>query len=190
MLNHIGRIRKNYVKFILLSTTKNNVKHKSTSTTKKSKNILRHTLNLPKTNLPMKANAAKREPYMVDRTTTNLYKWQQEMKRDYENDYVLHDGPPYANGSLHMGHLLNKTLKDIGNRYQLLNGKRIDYIPGWDCHGLPIELKALQNLSQDEREKLSPGEIRELAREVAIEAIEGQRNDFKRWGVMADWRDV
>jgi isoleucyl-tRNA synthetase len=156
----------------------------------KHKNILRHTLNLPKTKLPMKANAAKREPYMVNRTTTNLYKWQQQVNKNNKDNYVLHDGPPYANGSLHMGHLLNKTLKDIGNRFQLLNGKRVDYIPGWDCHGLPIELKALQALNQDETEELTPEKIRKLAQKVALEAIEGQRGDFERWGVMADWQNV
>ena len=106
----------------------------------KSNNVLRHTLNLPQTQLPMKANASKREPLMVARTTSKLYRWQQETRRDSDSSYVLHDGPPYANGSLHMGHLLNKTLKDISNRFQLLRGKRVDYIPGWDCHGLPIEL--------------------------------------------------
>ena len=146
--------------------------------------MLEHTLNLPKTLFPMRANAAKREPHLIPRTTTELYRWQQSSRSSKGNSFVLHDGPPYANGDLHIGHLLNKTLKDIINRYQLLKGKRIDYIPGWDCHGLPIELKALQGSL---RTDLSPTDIRKRARACASEAIARQSADFERWGVLADW---
>lgn len=151
---------------------------------KRTPNVLEHTLNLPKTLFPMRANAAKREPHLIPRTTTELYRWQQSSRSSEGNSFVLHDGPPYANGDLHIGHLLNKTLKDIINRYQLLKGKRIDYIPGWDCHGLPIELKALQGSL---RTDLSPTDIRKRARACASEAIARQSADFERWGVLADW---
>ncbi len=128
--------------------------------------------------------------------------------------FTLHDGPPYANGRLHIGHFLNKTLKDTVNRYKLLRGFRIKFIPGWDCHGLPIELKALEALrsaaapssgsggSQAAHsassasssssagsiaDSLSPLEIRAVAKKFALGAIESQMRDFRAWGVMADW---
>ena len=107
--------------------------------------ILRKTLQLPTTTFPMRANAAQREKEYMQRTTTQLYRWMREKRdRDGAEPFELHDGPPYANGNLHTGHLLNKVLKDITNRFQLLQGKHVRFIPGWDCHGLPIELKALE----------------------------------------------
>ena len=102
-------------------------------------------------------------------------------------EFVLHDGPPYANGDLHMGHLLNKVVKDIINRTALLRGKRVSYVPGWDCHGLPIELKALREIRGSEHAE--PMEIRERARKCAEDAIASQRSDMIRWGVFADWND-
>ena len=140
----------------------------------------------------MRANAAKREVELyLERTTTNLYQWQQQ-RRQCEKEFVLHDGPPYANGPPHMGHVLNKVLKDIINRNQVLSGYRVQYIPGWDCHGLPIELKALKEcrrtLEADGASKAAVAlEIREIARACALEAIGVQKEAFKRWGVMADW---
>ena len=104
-----------------------------------------------------------------------------------DNHFILHDGPPYANGELHIGHLLNKVLKDFMNRFALLQGKVVDYRPGWDCHGLPIELKALQSLPTDISASPDPMVIRAHAQQCALEAISSQRDDFWRWGVMADW---
>jgi isoleucyl-tRNA synthetase len=164
-------------------------KHGFTSLKSKRKKFFSHTLNLPKTSFPMRANAYKREPRFVERTTTNLYRWQQAERRTNspDNTFVLHDGPPYANGSLHLGHLLNKVLKDITNRYQMAKGKRVDYVPGWDCHGLPIELKVLQEVSHDKQSKMAAGSIRKRANESALNAACSQSLDFQRWGVMADW---
>lgn len=120
---------------------------------------LRATLNLPKTAFPMRANAAKREPAVVTRLTTALYQRQQAQRGSDPKPFVLHDGPPYANGALHMGHFVNRTLKDVNCRFQLLQGKRVDYVPGWDCHGLPIELKALASAAAD----ATPQEVRFMA---------------------------
>uniref|UniRef100_A0A674DNF1 Isoleucine--tRNA ligase, mitochondrial n=2 Tax=Salmo trutta TaxID=8032 RepID=A0A674DNF1_SALTR len=111
-----------------------------------------------------------------------LYSWQRERKA--KKEYCLHDGPPYANGDPHVGHALNKILKDIQNRFEMLRGKQVHYVPGWDCHGLPIELKALGELGTS---GLSPLQIRQKAREFAEGAIARQRAAFQRWGVMADW---
>ena len=99
--------------------------------------------------------------------------------------WVLHDGPPYANGPVHMGHAVNKILKDITNRWKVTSGYRCHYVPGWDCHGLPIELKALSK-SRSSRNK-DPLSVRALSRNFAIQAIEEQKSQFVSWGVMADW---
>ncbi|MEI6616392.1 MAG: isoleucine--tRNA ligase [Cyanobium sp. ELA507] len=101
--------------------------------------------------------------------------------------FTLHDGPPYANGALHVGHALNKVLKDIINKHALLNGKRARFVPGWDCHGLPIELKVLQGLSSEERRELTPLALRRRAHAYALEQVECQRQGFRRWGIWADW---
>ncbi|GAB4212041.1 MAG: isoleucine--tRNA ligase [Synechococcales cyanobacterium] len=144
------------------------------------------TLNLPQTTFPMKADAAKREPEIQAQ-------WQQE--QIYEtlastnpgDPFVLHDGPPYANGDIHMGTTLNKILKDIVNKYQILRGRKVRYVPGWDCHGLPIELKVLQSLPAAEREALTPLQLRHKAREYALGYIDTQRTSFKRLGVWGSW---
>jgi isoleucyl-tRNA synthetase len=144
------------------------------------------TLNLPQTNFPMKAEAAKREPLIQAF-------WQQESlyRRLSESNpgapFILHDGPPYANGDLHMGHTLNKTLKDIINKYQILQGRKVRYIPGWDCHGLPIEMKVLQSLSAEERQRLTPLSLRQQAREFAEKTILRQKEGFQRLGIWGDW---
>ncbi|CAA2996733.1 isoleucine--tRNA ligase, chloroplastic mitochondrial [Olea europaea subsp. europaea] len=101
--------------------------------------------------------------------------------------FVLHDGPPYANGDLHMGHALNKILKDIINRYKLLQNYQVHYVPGWDCHGLPIELKVLQSLDQDARKELTPLKLRAKAAKFAKATVKTQMAAFKRYGVWADW---
>ncbi|MBD2665106.1 isoleucyl-tRNA synthetase [Richelia sinica FACHB-800] len=144
------------------------------------------TVNLPKTNFDMRANAIKREPEIQKFwEENNIYS-----RLSQENPgelFILHDGPPYANGSLHIGHALNKILKDIINRYQLLQGRKVRYVAGWDCHGLPIELKVLQNMKQAERQNLTPLQLRQKAKEFALATVDDQRNSFKRYGVWGDW---
>jgi isoleucyl-tRNA synthetase len=144
------------------------------------------TVNLPKTNFDMRANAVKREPEIQKFWSEN--KIYSRLSQENPGElFILHDGPPYANGSLHIGHALNKILKDIINRYQLLRGRKVRYVPGWDCHGLPIELKVLQNMKSAERQNLTPLQLRQKAKEFALAAVDDQRNSFKRYGVWGDW---
>ncbi|MEA5571319.1 isoleucine--tRNA ligase [Calothrix sp. UHCC 0171] len=146
------------------------------------------TVNLPQTKFDMRANAVKREPEIQQFWEDN--KIYDRLSQENPGDlFILHDGPPYANGSLHIGHALNKILKDIINRYQLLQGRKVRYVPGWDCHGLPIELKVLQNMKQAERQNLTPLKLRQKAKEFALEAVDGQRASFKRYGVWGDWEN-
>ena len=144
------------------------------------------TVNLPKTKFDMRANAVKREPEIQ-----KFWAEHQIYERLSQNNpgelFILHDGPPYANGSLHIGHALNKTLKDIINRFQLLQGRKARYVPGWDCHGLPIELKVLQNMKSTQRQNLTPLELRRQARDFALKTIDEQRQGFKRYGIWGDW---
>ena len=144
------------------------------------------TVNLLKTKFDMRANAIKREPELQ-----KFWKENQIYEKLSQNNpgeiFILHDGPPYANGSLHLGHALNKILKDIINKYQLLRGRKVRYVPGWDCHGLPIELKVLQNMKSEEREQLTPLKLRHKARNFALKAVDEQRQGFKRYGVWGDW---
>ena len=152
------------------------------------------TLHLPQSTFPLHFNAAVHEPRLAPLTTTELYRYQQtsplvQLDLSLSSSptlFLLHDGPPFANGKLHIGHFLNKTLKDIHNRYQLLQGRRMHYVIGWDCHGLPIELKALAH-SSDTNSQSSPLHIRRTARAFASAAIDEQRSDFMRWGVLTDW---
>ncbi|GAA6619003.1 isoleucine--tRNA ligase [Scytonema sp. NUACC26] len=144
------------------------------------------TVNLPKTNFDMRANAIKREPEIQKFWEEN--KIYERLSEENPGDlFILHDGPPYANGSLHIGHALNKILKDIINRYQLLRGRKARYVPGWDCHGLPIELKVLQNMKQAERQNLTSLQLRHKAKEFALSTVDEQRESFKRYGVWGDW---
>ncbi|EIN08861.1 isoleucyl-tRNA synthetase [Punctularia strigosozonata HHB-11173 SS5] len=142
------------------------------------------TLLLPKTSFPLWSEPSKREVPLRKRTCDDLYRWQWENAKGPL--FVLHDGPPYANGDLHMGHALNKILKDIINRYHVLLGHRVHYVPGWDCHGLPIENKALKRLRKDPL-KLPPGVVRAEALKYAHKEVEKQREEFKQLGIMADW---
>jgi len=145
------------------------------------------TVNLPQTRFDMRANANKREPEIQ-------HYWQEQQiyetlaDNNPEDLFVLHDGPPYANGSLHIGHALNKVLKDIINKYKLLRGHKVHYVPGWDCHGLPIELKVLQNLKKPEREGLTPIALRQKAKEFAIKTQQDQAIAFQRYGIWGDWQ--
>ncbi|SPO27544.1 probable ISM1 - isoleucine--tRNA ligase, mitochondrial [Ustilago trichophora] len=145
-----------------------------------------HTLQLPNTPFGIRANAAQRDKLFYDRTCGELYQWQRSRSHS-SGEFVFHDGPPYANGNLHCGHALNKILKDITNRFQVLRGMRVHYMPGWDCHGLPIEAKALANISAEDRHKLSAHEIRKRAHKEAVKAIETQKAEFSQFGIMADW---
>ncbi|HAC62222.1 MAG TPA: isoleucine--tRNA ligase, partial [Cyanothece sp. UBA12306] len=125
------------------------------------------TVNLPQTDFSMRANAVKREPELQQFWSENQI-YEQLSQNNPGELFILHDGPPYANGSLHAGHALNKTLKDIINKYKLLRGHKVRYVPGWDCHGLPIELKVLQSMKSKEREGLTPLKLRRKARDFAL----------------------
>ena len=147
------------------------------------------TVNLPQTNFSMRANAIAREPEIQKFwREQSIY---ENLSRDNKGDvFTLHDGPPYANGTLHMGHALNKVLKDIINRYQLLRDRRVRYVLGWDCHGLPIELKVLQNMKAEERANLTPLQLRKRAKEFALQTINEQATGFKRWGIWGDYENA
>ncbi|KAF9435209.1 hypothetical protein BGZ76_006705 [Entomortierella beljakovae] len=145
------------------------------------------TLLLPKTEFPLRADAAKREHLFRQRCTTDLYAWQRE--NNPGDLFVLHDGPPYANGHLHLGHALNKLLKDFINRNRVMRGFKVDYRPGWDCHGLPIELKALAELKVQDRSNLSPAQVRSIAQATAQSTVDTQRNEFTSYCVMGDWEN-
>ena len=144
------------------------------------------TVNLPKTQFEMRANAVKREPELQKFWADNQI-YEKLSQNNPGKIFVLHDGPPYANGALHMGHALNKTLKDIINKFQLLRGRKVHYVPGWDCHGLPIELKVLQNIKPEERQKLTPLKLRYKARDFALKEVKQQCEGFKRYGIWGDW---
>ncbi|MEO1669490.1 MAG: isoleucine--tRNA ligase [Cyanobacteria bacterium J06631_2] len=146
------------------------------------------TVNLPQTEFNMRANAVVREPELQQFWAENRI-YEQLSQNNTKESFILHDGPPYANGSLHMGHALNKVLKDIINKYKLLQGHKTEYIPGWDCHGLPIELKVLQKIKSKERKELTPLKLRQKAKEFALEAQKEQCASFKRYGIWGDWED-
>ncbi len=142
------------------------------------------TLNLPRTDFPMKANLAAREPEMLMAwEQTRLYQ-QIQKSREGRDLFVLHDGPPFANGDVHMGTALNKILKDFVVKSQTMLGKRAPYVPGWDCHGLPIEYKVVK-----ESRALSPLEVRKKSEAFARKFIDIQREQFKRLGVFGDWEN-
>lgn len=144
------------------------------------------TLNLPETGFPMRGDLAKREPGMLQRwTDDNLYGLIRAAKKG-KKTFILHDGPPYANGSIHIGHSVNKILKDIIVKSKGLAGFDSPYVPGWDCHGLPIEHKVEQLIGKP-GEKVTPAEFREACRKYAAEQVEGQKADFIRLGVLGDW---
>ncbi|MDE3035531.1 MAG: class I tRNA ligase family protein, partial [Nitrospirota bacterium] len=144
------------------------------------------TLNLPQTDFPMKANLPQREPELLAKwEQERLYERIQETGKDRPL-YVLHDGPPYANGRIHIGHALNKILKDIIVKSKTMAGLRVPYVPGWDCHGLPIEHQVLKELG-DKKKGLDVPAIRKLCRDYAEKYVNLQREEFKRLGVLGDW---
>ncbi len=149
-------------------------------------NRYKDTVLLPQTAFEMRANAAQREPE-IQKFWAEHRIYERLATENPGEPFVLHDGPPYANGSLHIGHALNKILKDIINKYQMLRGRKVRYIPGWDCHGLPIELKVLQNMDAETRASLTPMTLRHKARNFALKTIDEQRESFKRYGVWGDW---
>jgi isoleucyl-tRNA synthetase len=140
------------------------------------------TLNLPRTDFPMKANLAAREPEMLRAWEQKRLYQEIQKSREGRELFVLHDGPPFANGDVHMGTALNKILKDFVVKSQTMLGKRAPYVPGWDCHGLPIEYKVVK-----ESRELSPLEIRKRSEAFARKFIDIQREQFKRLGVFGDW---
>ncbi|EPS38755.1 hypothetical protein H072_7478 [Dactylellina haptotyla CBS 200.50] len=175
-----------------------------TSSTLHAKVNLKDTLKLPSTTFPIRSNLtpdSTRE--LLEKCSDDLYTWQSKNLPD-DDLFVLHDGPPFANGSLHTGHAMNKILKDIIVRYNIKLGKRVSYIPGWDCHGLPIELKALQNIrgttgdvsvmspaeAVENSKNLNATEIRGLARALASNTVESQKKEFRSWGVIGDWENA
>jgi isoleucyl-tRNA synthetase len=144
------------------------------------------TLNLPQTAFPMKANLPQREPELLASwEQERLYERIQEAGRNRPL-YLLHDGPPYANGRIHIGHALNKILKDIIVKSKTMAGYRVPYVPGWDCHGLPIEHQVLKELG-DKKKGLDTGTIRKFCRDYAEKYARIQRDEFKRLGVLGDW---
>lgn len=146
------------------------------------------TLNLPKTDFPMRAGLPQREPEFLARwNQQKVYQTLQEKNRT-KPTYVLHDGPPFSNGDIHMGTAMNKVLKDFVNRYKNLSGYRAPYIPGWDNHGMPIESAIIKKNKLD-RKKMSIPEFREACREFAQNYVNIQRNEFIRLGVLADWEN-
>ncbi len=146
----------------------------------------KHTLNLPDTSFPMKGNMANREPQMLkDWASKDLYGKIRAAKKG-KKSFILHDGPPYANGDIHLGHSLNKILKDIIVKSKTLSDFDAPYVPGWDCHGLPIELVVEKKFGKP-GQKLSPAEFRQKCRDYAAKQVDGQRESFKRLGVFGDW---
>lgn len=144
------------------------------------------TLNLPNTKFPMKANLAKREPEQLTLwESEKLYEKVRAVSKGRDT-FLLHDGPPYANGNIHIGTALNKILKDIIVRSRQMAGYDAAYVPGWDCHGLPIEHNVDKELGK-KKEDISQGEKRRLCRKYAEKYIDIQRNEFKRLGVMGEW---
>lgn len=146
----------------------------------------KQTLNLPKTGFPMKANLAQREPQSLKRwQQENLYQQIRESRKGRKK-FILHDGPPYANGDIHIGHAVNKVLKDIIVKARTLDGYDAPYVPGWDCHGLPIEHKVEGKIGKA-GVKVDRRTFRSKCREYALKQVDGQRRDFMRLGVFGSW---
>ena len=145
------------------------------------------TLNLPKTDFPMRAGLPKSEPLTLKRWQDNkIYEKLMELNEG-KPLYVLHDGPPYANGDIHLGHALNKSLKDFIVRYKNMTGYKSPYVPGWDTHGLPTELKARKKAGVGNSASISEVELRKICRDFAMQYIDGQREQFKRLGAIGEW---
>jgi isoleucyl-tRNA synthetase len=145
------------------------------------------TINLPQTAFPMRGDLPKREPgWLAEWARVDRYAQIQQKTAARDSVFVLHDGPPYANGPIHIGHAVNKILKDMVVKSKLLAGHRAPYVPGWDCHGLPIEI-AVEKKFGKPGDKLDAAAFRQKCREYATEQVDTQRADFKRLGVLGDW---
>jgi isoleucyl-tRNA synthetase len=151
------------------------------------------TLNLPKTDFPMKADLPKREPVFLEGwLAKDIYRLIREKPLSagqagkVKEKYILHDGPPYANGDIHIGHALNKTLKDIIVKYKSMQGFDSAYVPGWDCHGLPVEHQLFKELKIN-KYQISQTEFRQKAHDYALRYVLIQKEQFRRLGVFADW---
>ena len=144
------------------------------------------TLHLPETEFPMRGNLPKREPEFIKFWEDNKIYEKRLAKNKGKKSFILHDGPPYANGKLHIGHALNKTLKDIVMKYKTMQGHYTPYIPGWDTHGLPIEHAVIKNTGLN-RHEMSPLDLRNQCREYALNCVEEQKKDFIRFGVLGEW---
>ena len=148
----------------------------------------KNTLNLPETGFPMRGDLAKREPAMLQNWyNKELYRKIRQVKKG-KKAFILHDGPPYANGKLHIGHAVNKIIKDIIIKSKGLSGYDSPYIPGWDCHGLPIEQKVEEQVGKP-GVKVTPAEFRQICRDYAASQVELQKADFIRMGVLGDWQN-
>ena len=149
----------------------------------------KNTLNLPKTNLPMKAGLPNKEPEILSFwDSINLYNLIRE-ENAKKDKFILHDGPPYANGDIHLGHSVNKILKDIVIKTKTLQGFDAPYVPGWDCHGLPIELNVEKKFGRDSDTVKDKSKFISACREYALSQIENQKKDFIRLGVLGDWEN-
>jgi isoleucyl-tRNA synthetase len=146
----------------------------------------KHTLNLPETEFPMRGNLAQREPKMLKTWYEQDLYGQIRSAKKGKKPFILHDGPPYANGDIHLGHSVNKILKDIIIKSKTLSDFDAPYVPGWDCHGLPIELQVEKKVGKPGK-KVTAAEFREKCRAYAQKQVDGQKADFKRLGVFGDW---
>lgn len=148
----------------------------------------KETLLLPKTDFPMRGNLVQNEPKRYGAWDADKIYEKMKKNREGAEVFTLHDGPPYANGHIHIGHALNKILKDIIIKFNYFNGKSVRFTPGWDCHGLPIEQQVEKKLGgKQKKEQLSTGEVRKLCREHAGKFVDIQRDEFKTLGILADW---
>jgi isoleucyl-tRNA synthetase len=145
------------------------------------------TLNLPKTLFPMRANLPQNEPKQIEKWEGERTYFKILEANEGRGKFILHDGPPYANGNIHLGHALNKILKDVIVKYRAMTGHSAPYVPGWDCHGLPIELQVEKNVGRVKKLAMSKAEIRRLCKEYAEKYISIQRDEFKRLAVFGDW---
>ncbi len=153
----------------------------------KEKSIYNSTMNLPKTGFPMRAGLSASEPRRLATWNENKVYEQVLEKNEGHETFVLHDGPPYANGPIHIGHAMNKIAKDMINRYEMMQGREVVYVPGWDCHGQPIEHKVEEALGTERFNATPVSEIRAMCNDFAVENIELQKQGFRRLGVLGDW---
>ncbi len=144
---------------------------------------------LPKTKFPMRGNLPQNEPKRYKLWDEQKVYDKMKANRNGADSFTLHDGPPYANGHIHISHALNKILKDIINKFHYFDGKSIRYVPGWDCHGLPIEQKVEEKIGSTKKKELPKSKLRQLCRDHASRFVDIQRDEFKKLGVIADWEN-